>query len=159
MIVKFIAVICLLLFIPKLEIKNDNDNMEDDSRKLINCKYQFYLDFNYLKVFLAQKKCAKFHLWLMANHSICFFFSHSFDLIPADSSLERLNNLTAMVNDAIEKYQNANGIDNEDCSSVSCRMRRFLVSGETWEDNFKLFQKYVSEEEVHKEEERKNVDT
>lgn len=35
LIVKFIAIICLLLFIPKLEIKSDKDDMEDDDGRML----------------------------------------------------------------------------------------------------------------------------
>lgn len=54
MIVKFIAVICLLLFIPKLEIKKGNkgsmndDDDDDEGRTLFDGNLEFYLCLNIL---------------------------------------------------------------------------------------------------------------
>lgn len=59
MIVKFIAVICLLLFIPKLEIKKDkgnnmqNNDDEDEGRFLngnISCFFIFFSFFFFFKI-------------------------------------------------------------------------------------------------------------
>lgn len=41
MIVKFIAVICLLLFIPKLEMKKDDNDNDDDDSRAFKCKLFF----------------------------------------------------------------------------------------------------------------------
>ncbi|XP_043274417.1 uncharacterized protein [Venturia canescens] len=108
MIVKFIALICLLLFIPKLEIvkkveSNDDSDDSDDGRTLFS----------------------------------------------KDSALERLNILTAFVTSAIEKYEttrehSAKSVD--DCTGFICRVKRFFIHEETWNDYVTLFKRYVAEE-------------
>ncbi|KAK0086288.1 hypothetical protein PV325_003434 [Microctonus aethiopoides] len=107
MIVKFIAVLCLLLFIPKLEMKKDDNNEAD-----------------------------------VDNDEGRRFMTHHF-------TTEQLNNLTSIVLNSIEMYQSANDVmfnNEEKCTSVGCRMRRFLRSNETWNDYFKLFNDYINEE-------------
>ncbi|XP_063981403.1 uncharacterized protein LOC135164708 isoform X2 [Diachasmimorpha longicaudata] len=115
LIVKFIAIICLLLFIPKLEMKSDKDDMDDDEGRR---------------------------------------------LVTYDSHMERMNLLTAAVHEAIEKHVNANGggqQSDEECTSVTCRMRRLLRAEESWSDYAKLFNSYAAEES--KEIETNDVDT
>ncbi|XP_076241056.1 uncharacterized protein LOC143183421 [Calliopsis andreniformis] len=107
MIVKFIAVICLLLFIPKLEIKKkgNKDDMDDDDEGR--------------------------------------------RLFDADSWIsERLNLLTLIVHNAVEKYQHLNeerSNSTEGCSTVSCRIGQ-AFSHSSWEDYRQLLKSYVLEE-------------
>ncbi|XP_043265532.1 uncharacterized protein LOC122405095 isoform X2 [Colletes gigas] len=53
MIVKFIAVICLLLFIPKLEIKKDKGDMEDEGRHFSKADSRFENELNVLTSFVS----------------------------------------------------------------------------------------------------------
>ncbi|KOC59157.1 hypothetical protein WH47_11233 [Habropoda laboriosa] len=109
MIVKFIAVICLLLFIPKLEMKkkgnkggtNNDDEDEDEGRGTIDGKF-----------------------------------------LPTGESRawERLNLLTAVVNDALKEHGRSN------CSTLECRVRRDFAREQAWPDYEQLLQSYVAEE-------------
>ncbi|CAK9824826.1 hypothetical protein ANTRET_LOCUS2931 [Anthophora retusa] len=110
MIVKFIAVICLLLFIPKLEIKkkgnkdgmdnDDEDEDEDEGRRAID---------------------GESRMW------------------------QRLNLLTAVVNDALEQHRDANESRSE-CSTLGCRVRRDFAREQTWPDYEQLLRSYILEE-------------
>ncbi|XP_076629984.1 uncharacterized protein LOC143346108 [Colletes latitarsis] len=53
MIVKFIAVICLLLFIPKLEIKKDKGDMDDEGRRFSKADSRFEDELNALTSFVS----------------------------------------------------------------------------------------------------------
>ncbi|XP_076678043.1 uncharacterized protein LOC143374075 isoform X2 [Andrena cerasifolii] len=107
MIVKFIAIICLLLFIPKLEIKKDNKgDMHDDD-------------------------------------------DEGRGLLVDSWVSERLNLLTLVLNNAVEKYENLNKgrwSSNEECSTMECRIQRAFTHDETWQDYRQLLRSYVSEE-------------
>ncbi|XP_011301407.1 uncharacterized protein [Fopius arisanus] len=100
LIVKFIAIICLLMFIPKLEMKSDKDDMDDDEGR---------------------------------------------KLVTYDSAMLRINALTAVVHDAIDKYQGADN-HSEECRSITCRVKRLLGAGDTWRDYVRTFNSYVAEE-------------
>ncbi|CAK9794628.1 hypothetical protein ANTPLA_LOCUS55 [Anthophora plagiata] len=108
MIVKFIAVICLLLFIPKLEIKkkgnkggmSNDDEDEDEGRRVIE---------------------GESRMW------------------------ERLNLLTAVVNDALEQHRDASESRSE-CSTLGCRVRRDFAREQTWPDYEQLLRSYILEE-------------
>ncbi|KAK2579341.1 hypothetical protein KPH14_008292 [Odynerus spinipes] len=112
MIVKFIAVICLLLFIPKLEIikqPNKDDAEEEEGRALFK----------------------------------------------PSTAWERLNLLTEVVMNSVEKYavQNEAGSQgearsntDEDCTSIMCRLRRTFLYKESWQDYVDLFKSYLLDE-------------
>nr|XP_003705971.1 PREDICTED: uncharacterized protein LOC100879861 [Megachile rotundata] len=103
LIVKFIAIICLLLFIPKLEIKkgnkvNSSDDEDDEGRGFVD-----------------------------ANSSVW----------------DRLNRLTVVVNDALDKYGRATN----ECSGFGCRTGRDETSDDRiWPDYEQLLTSYILEE-------------
>ncbi|XP_076165735.1 uncharacterized protein LOC143145851 isoform X2 [Ptiloglossa arizonensis] len=105
MIVKFIAVICLLLFIPKLEIKKkkgsmNNDNDDDEGR----------------------------------------------NLLQADSLFSaRLDALTAIVSNAVDKYQRSNE-RTRDQGTSDHPTRAAPSYQEPWQDYIQLLRTYVMEE-------------
>ncbi|XP_046828940.1 uncharacterized protein LOC124428664 isoform X1 [Vespa crabro] len=121
MIVKFIAVICLLLFIPKLEIikKANKDEAEEEGRVL---------------------------------------FSSS-------TAWERLNLLTEVVINSVDNYmaQNEDGRyeerskNDEDCSTIMCRLRRTFLYKESWRDYVELFKSYLLEEKEIVEGKRRSI--
>nr|XP_050864695.1 uncharacterized protein LOC127070592 isoform X3 [Vespula vulgaris] len=110
MIVKFIAVICLLLFIPKLEIikKPNKDEAEEEGRVLFS----------------------------------------------SNTAWERLNLLTEVVMNSVEKYTAQNegrnyeerSKNDEDCATIMCRLRRTFLYKESWKDYVELFKSYLLEE-------------
>ncbi|XP_035740768.1 uncharacterized protein LOC118449812 isoform X2 [Vespa mandarinia] len=121
MIVKFIAVICLLLFIPKLEIikKANKDEAEEEGRVL---------------------------------------FSSS-------TAWERLNLLTEVVINSVDNYmaQNEDGRyeerskNDEDCSTLMCRLRSTFLYKESWRDYVELFKSYLLEEKEIVEGKRRSI--
>ncbi|XP_024935708.1 uncharacterized protein LOC107274950 isoform X1 [Cephus cinctus] len=102
MIVKFIALICLLLFIPKLEIIKKKTENDDEERSGVN---------------------------------------------SSNSTLDRLNVLTSLVMSSIDKHEKKNTQQEESCEGFGCRIKKALISNDSWKDYLKLFKSYVVEEQ------------
>lgn len=72
-----------------------------------------------------------------------------------------MNVLAAVVHDAIGKYRNDNEDvdDNEECSSISCRLLKLSRTEDSWSDYMKLFNSYAEEEESIEAEEKNTINT
>lgn len=81
-------------------------------------------------------------------------FIFPFVFFSASTAWERLNLLTEVVINSVEKYTAQNeGKNNEarlkndeDCTTIMCRFRRTFLYKESWKDYVELFKSYLLEE-------------